>query len=116
MLHDAEVYPDPMSFNPERFANLSKEESKAVDPRNFMFGFGRRICVGALFADNALFIAIASILACFNIGKRVVDGKEMVPVVEYKQYIGRPSPFKCAVAIRSEAARGLITAAVEAEV
>jgi cytochrome P450 len=115
MLHDPETYPEPLVFKPERFANLSVQESTAKDPRNFVFGFGRRICVGALFADNALFIMLASILACFNIRRKITDGREVIPEVEYKQYIGRPTPVQCNVVLRSRTASALINVIVETE-
>lgn len=45
MLHDPTVYPNPMAFDPTRFLpEVGKEMSP--DPRNFVFGFGRRICPG----------------------------------------------------------------------
>ena len=37
-MHDETAYKDPMAFNPERFLGDSKE----LDPRNMVFGFGRR--------------------------------------------------------------------------
>ncbi|KAK7453206.1 hypothetical protein VKT23_011886 [Stygiomarasmius scandens] len=37
-LHDPEYYTDPMKFSPERFLKDSPE----LDPRNIVFGFGRR--------------------------------------------------------------------------
>lgn len=36
--HDPDHYKDPMSFNPDRFMGDTPEP----DPRDFMFGFGRR--------------------------------------------------------------------------
>lgn len=113
-MHDPEFYPEPDLFNPERYANLTPEQSKRIDPRNFAFGFGRRICVGALFGDNALFISFATLLACFNIRKQVVNGKEVDPVVSYPDLVGHPQPFVCDVSLRSEAAGALINSAVEA--
>ena len=41
MLHDANAYPDPFSFEPDRWTN-PKIESSAHDPLNVAFGFGRR--------------------------------------------------------------------------
>jgi Cytochrome P450 len=38
MLHDETLYKDPMAFNPDRFIGDNKE----LDPRNLVFGFGRR--------------------------------------------------------------------------
>jgi cytochrome P450 len=92
MAHDEEVYgPDHDSFRPERFL-----ESDARDPAKFVFGFGRRyvrpafvaiqksdlfersICPGRHFAENGLFIAFASILHTFWIGKALdANGKEI---------------------------------------
>lgn len=34
---DEEIYPDPEEFRPERFEN-----EKVLDPREVVFGFGRR--------------------------------------------------------------------------
>lgn len=101
MCHDPEMYPDPLTFNPARFLGLSPEESKAKDPRNFAFGFGRRICVGQTFGDNVVFLSLASILASFNICKKVVGAREIIPEVEYPHFVGRPKPFQCTVTLRS---------------
>jgi len=38
MTHDPVTYPDPMTFNPERFMGPNPE----MDPADLMFGFGRR--------------------------------------------------------------------------
>lgn len=43
MLRDPDVYPNPEVFNPERFMTTVDEASmKKRDPRNYVFGFGRR--------------------------------------------------------------------------
>lgn len=39
MTHDPEVYKNPMEFNPERFLGESPEQ----DPKDMVFGFGRRL-------------------------------------------------------------------------
>lgn len=45
IMHDAEMYPDPMKFSPERFLSQKPQP----DPRKYVFGFGRRVCPGELF-------------------------------------------------------------------
>ena len=45
MTRDTSLYgSDPDEFRPERFADLSPSEAKRLDPRNIVFGYGRR-CV-----------------------------------------------------------------------
>ena len=40
ILHDPDSYADPLEFKPERFLG----EEPEPDPRETVFGFGRRIC------------------------------------------------------------------------
>ena len=42
MMHDEDMYPDPFTFNPERFLKDGKLNPAVRDPRNIGFGFGRR--------------------------------------------------------------------------
>ena len=42
MTQNPDVYPDPQRFNPERYMQMSEECSAHVDPRDVVFGFGRR--------------------------------------------------------------------------
>ena len=44
MTRDEEVYPDPESFKPERFIKDGTLNKNIRDPRDIVFGFGRR-CV-----------------------------------------------------------------------
>jgi cytochrome P450 len=70
MLHDEAVYPDPFTFKPERFLTKDGKIDKTVrDPRHACFGFGRRICPGRYMAFSAVWIALASLLYCFDIQK-----------------------------------------------
>ncbi|KAI0718536.1 CyP450 monooxygenase [Cerioporus squamosus] len=56
-------YPDPDVFKPERFLTAEGGPNEAIlHPREYAFGFGRRICPGNHFAEATLFITCATIL------------------------------------------------------
>ena len=42
MAHDPSHYPNPDEFYPERFEKMDKATADLLDPRNYVFGFGRR--------------------------------------------------------------------------
>ncbi|KAK2000748.1 cytochrome P450 [Colletotrichum falcatum] len=99
--HDPAVYKNPMEFWPDRF--LEGEGRKPEpDPRKLSFGFGRRICPGKVLAENSLFLSIAQSLAVFDVSKKVVDGKAIVPKVASKPgVISHPEHFETSVKPRS---------------
>ncbi|KAK7040289.1 hypothetical protein VNI00_009756 [Paramarasmius palmivorus] len=61
--HDPDLYPNPDVFDPERHLG----DNPQTDPYKFVFGFGRRICPGAHFAQRSLFLNISNVLAVFNL-------------------------------------------------
>jgi cytochrome P450 len=83
-LHNEAVYPDPFSFKPERFMKDGKLNLDIKDPATAAFGFGRRICPGRYMAQSSIWIAVASLLAGYNITKAVnADGSTIEPSGEY---------------------------------
>ncbi|QRV99130.1 cytochrome P450 family protein [Ceratobasidium sp. AG-Ba] len=70
------IYKDPETFDPDRYLDPSVPLPPA-------FGWGRRKCAGLHYAEASLFIAIASILATFNITMcKNGAGDNMVPTTE----------------------------------
>jgi len=108
--HDPNYYHDPMTFKPERF--LSGEGgTPEADPREVIFGFGRRVCIGKELADTSLFLLVVMSLATLNISKAIdtQTGQEIAPVVDYPGgFISHPKPFVYRVRPRSKQAKQLI--------
>lgn len=102
-----------MAFRPERFLETPTHKAE-VDPRNFIFGYGRRICPGRYVADNALFITIAQTLAVFNIEKFVENGKVVEPEVKFESgVISHPLPYRVWIKSRSKVHEELIKVSEE---
>ncbi|KAF9256846.1 cytochrome P450 [Marasmius fiardii PR-910] len=106
IMHDPEVYMDPYSFTPTRFLPNKDGRLPETDPLKYAFGFGRRVCPGAQFAEDSLFINIARILATFDIRKAIGDdGKEIEPTIEFTSGVIRHAkPFPCRFILREGSA------------
>ena len=52
MLHNEDTYPEPDTFNPDRFMHVNI--TKDMDPINIAFGFGKRCVPISWFANPAL--------------------------------------------------------------
>lgn len=62
---DAEIWKDPLEFNPDRFLN-SNVEYKGQHFELIPFGSGRRICVGFPLAHRVVHLAIATLVHVFD--------------------------------------------------
>jgi hypothetical protein len=77
-----ELYPEPEKFNPERFRG--KMNSEAAHQVDSIFGFGRRVCPGKVFAEANVWLLMANIVATMNIEKTTDEmGQPMTPNGEY---------------------------------
>ncbi|KIJ68344.1 hypothetical protein HYDPIDRAFT_82083 [Hydnomerulius pinastri MD-312] len=123
MLHDENCYPDPMTFDPDRFADHEKNNKLSINKfPMYAFGFGRRQailaslglhsdrCPGRWLAFDSVWITIASILSVYTIERATGEnGEEITPQVEYtSSLLSRPKPFKCRFVPRNVGAEQLI--------
>ncbi|KXN83518.1 3-hydroxyphenylacetate 6-hydroxylase [Leucoagaricus sp. SymC.cos] len=98
MHHDPQHYPEPFSFNPDRYLTdhtLSSESANlpnAMERDHWTFGVGRRICPGILVAEREIFLAISRMLWAFKMEQ--LPG-EPINLKEYDGLSGRsPVPFR----------------------
>lgn len=70
----------PEEFMPERYMN----DPTLCDPRDLVFGFGRRVCAGKHFAEVNIWLAIARIVATFDISQLVDEhGEKIIPAAAF---------------------------------
>ncbi|KAI0276059.1 cytochrome P450 [Russula aff. rugulosa BPL654] len=114
MTRDEQMYPEAELFNPERFMNQNGKEADQTDPRDFIFGFGRRECPGKVFADANVWLVSACIIAAFQAPiSRNEFGETVVPPTQFTSgFVRHPVPFACDIKPRSLLHSGLIHHAV----
>ncbi|THH29298.1 hypothetical protein EUX98_g4897 [Antrodiella citrinella] len=106
MSRDEDVYSDPETFLPERFMNTND----ALDPKGFVFGFGRRLCPGREFADACIFMVLSNIVATMDFFRAKDEyGNEIAPQATFTNVLAsRPERLDCVLKPRTQQAQDLI--------
>ncbi|KAI0086792.1 cytochrome P450 [Irpex rosettiformis] len=118
IMHDPVAFPEPNVFRPERYL---EDAGKPTSTRSSdgVFGYGGRVCPGRYLTKSNTWLAVASILATFDIEKATdEDGCVIEPddVGATSGVVSFPLPFKCKITPRSEAAAALIAGTADEEV
>ncbi|KIK58072.1 hypothetical protein GYMLUDRAFT_75124 [Collybiopsis luxurians FD-317 M1] len=111
LLHNPALYGEDVDqFRPERFLNADGTLNDKVPYPSAAFGYGRRTCAGKSVAQSALWLTVASLLACFDFTKaRNSKGEEIWPTTDYDDgIISSPKPYPCVIRPRSETVKALI--------
>jgi cytochrome P450 len=85
------LFAEAETFNPDRFLeSVDKETATRRDPKNYVFGFGRRICPGRALVHSSIWVFIVSMIATSNITKAVDEnGNPIEPEVIFDNAIFR---------------------------
>ncbi|KAF9067156.1 cytochrome P450 [Rhodocollybia butyracea] len=106
--NDPKVYPEPEKFSPERFL-ASNGNSIQKDPREYLFGFGRRVCPGMHLGNASVWLACATVLAAFDVSPAVKNGVTVMPSGNFTDgIVSHPEPFECTITPRSTSVVALL--------
>ncbi|KAL4262834.1 cytochrome P450 family protein [Pleurotus pulmonarius] len=90
MLHDGRIYSKPNEFSPDRFMPRHGE-STLRDPRDLVFGFGRRVCPGRHLANSFLFLVVTRVVALL----KIVPRDNQAPIEWQNALVSAPHGFQC---------------------
>ncbi|KAK7035401.1 hypothetical protein VNI00_011932 [Paramarasmius palmivorus] len=99
--------PEPEAFIPQRFIDGTKLGKVPADPKDVIFGFGRRRCPGWHFADRSVWVAVSYVATLFDILPEAgPSGQKALPPIEFAMSNTRhPKPFNCSVIPRANRAK-----------
>jgi len=107
------IYSNPDQFDPERFLN-GRQYPGTGNKGHCSFGWGRRVCPGAYFAERSLFHTSARMLWAFKFSRtRAKTGEWITPDSSIETgytsaFNVRPQPFPCTIDVRSPAIEEII--------
>ncbi|KAI0654156.1 cytochrome P450 [Cubamyces menziesii] len=104
---------NPDSFNPDRYLPTPEKPDGEPDPARAAFGFGRRICPGRFFAEDSLFLTIASMLHVFTISHpESLSGNDALEGITWSSgLVSHPSAFAVNFTPRFHSAPDVVRAA-----
>ncbi|KAJ7438738.1 cytochrome P450 [Mycena latifolia] len=111
ILRDESIFKDASKFQPERFmTEKDPEVLNKMEPRNYVFGFGRRRCPGADLVESSIWLLLVTMMATLDISKPVENGEIIEPKIDYgdNAKFRLPTPFKCDIRFRSSLAASLV--------
>ncbi|KAJ7136875.1 cytochrome P450 [Mycena epipterygia] len=111
ILRDESIYKNATEFQPDRFVNeKGPEVLSKMEPRNYVFGFGRRRCPGADLVESSIWLLLVTMCATLEISKPLENGKVIEPIAIYgdNAKFRIPTAFKCDIRFRSSQAASLV--------
>ncbi|KAG8918377.1 hypothetical protein FRC00_012552, partial [Tulasnella sp. 408] len=114
MSRDPAYYTNASDFNPERFLIVDEKASSirfnkaTLDPCEYVFGFGRRICPGLDMTVQELWIAMAFVLWAFEIKKKGEGNWDTDEERFTFAFTSQTKPFECEFIPRSDKVKELI--------
>ncbi|XP_048780297.2 cytochrome P450 2C31-like [Ostrea edulis] len=103
-IHHSDEWDDPFVFRPERFLDDSGLLLPATHPtrkRLLVFGFGKRACLGEVFAKNRAFLFLATMMQTCIIRKPLRDElSDLDPRMMMPGIVLQPPPYKVQFKLR----------------
>ncbi|KAJ3520043.1 hypothetical protein NMY22_g12920 [Coprinellus aureogranulatus] len=103
IMHDPELFERPHDFVPERYLKNGEIDPSVPDATYAVFGYGRRICPGMHFSNDALFMFMTGFLSTFNISAPLDEAGKPIRQALYQMdipVIARAAPFECKISPR----------------